>query len=660
MFGNFLENQEFQYYKQRNDEPDSLNIPEKYLKLLEVDWPKISVLTNSILQKIPLNKFKYSEKLDGIHTYLLIFEKKIYNITYYNDLSDIIQINASNFINMNFSGDCIIETEYYENIYYIFDVYFLNGVDLSYKFLDERLNSIAEYMNDLGPSFKLKKFKEINDLKELLEYIKNDKSPDGNNIDGIILQRIDKPYFQEEYESHEFYCYKFKPLHLNTIDFHLKYNSKLNCFDLYLLGNYNIYYRNNLKRLPKEKNIYRLYNIENPINGKNHKIPYYEKVLIYFDSPFYPNLGTMKLTENWNKQNYSPNQINKITDLIMEMKRNPQNYNDKIVELSLTNDKKWVPYKLRKDKLFPNSYRVGLSNISIIFDQIKPLNNIYFQTSLIMNKEKLNIIHKINQIFRKYIIETYINIYGFNSSIIDLCGGRGADLFNLYSNGVSNFFVIDNDTSALRRYFDRAYYIDKLEYEPLDINNYYDYTPNWINLNILNHKLDKNYEDIKKDLYSRYEFNKRKVNIVLMNFAFHYLCDDSEKIKKLCEFVQNILFKEGCFIITYFDGDEIINKMENNIAKIGPFNIQKIKEENDTIIAKMPLPTIKEGDDFYAEEPLVRKVNIKILDEYFYKYDEFYVYDRCKKFIDNIKGYDEFIDYYKLIKVGIYYLKNYS
>ena len=76
MFGNFLENQEFQYYKQRNDEPDSLNIPEKYLKLLEVDWPKISVLTNSILQKIPLNKFKYSEKLDGIHTYLLIFEKK--------------------------------------------------------------------------------------------------------------------------------------------------------------------------------------------------------------------------------------------------------------------------------------------------------------------------------------------------------------------------------------------------------------------------------------------------------------------------------------------------------------------------------------------------------------------------------------------------------
>ena len=124
MFGNFLENQEFQYYKQRNDEPDSLNIPKKYLILLEVDWPKISVLTNSILQKIPLNKFKYSEKLDGIHTYLLIFDKKIFNVTNYNNFSIILPIDSINFINMNFSGDCIIETER-QNIMKIFIIFLM-------------------------------------------------------------------------------------------------------------------------------------------------------------------------------------------------------------------------------------------------------------------------------------------------------------------------------------------------------------------------------------------------------------------------------------------------------------------------------------------------------------------------------------------------------
>ena len=142
MFRNFLRTQDYSKFTYGNEQMISLNIPKKYLILLEVDWPKISVLTNSILQKIPLNKFKYSEKLDGIHTYLLIFDKKIFNVTNYNNFSKIFQIDSINFINMNFSGDCIIETEYYENIYYIFDVYYLNGVDLSNKFLDERLNLI--------------------------------------------------------------------------------------------------------------------------------------------------------------------------------------------------------------------------------------------------------------------------------------------------------------------------------------------------------------------------------------------------------------------------------------------------------------------------------------------------------------------------------------
>ena len=91
--------------------------------------------------------------------------------------------------------------------------------------------------------------------------------------------------------------------------------------------------------------------------------------------------------------------------------------------------------------------------------------------------------------------------------------------------------MIDNDTTALKRYFDRSFNINNLEYEPLMLNRIY--RPNWLNINFLKHKLDKNYEDIKRDLYSRYEFYKKKVNIVLMNYAIHYLCDEEEKIKKL-------------------------------------------------------------------------------------------------------------------------------
>ena len=48
-----------------------------------------------------------------------------------------------------------------------------------------------------------------------------------------------------------------------------------------------------------------------------------------------------------------------------------------------------------------------------------------------------------------------------------------------------------------------------------------------------------------------------------MNYAIHYLCDEDEKIRKLCEFVKSVLFEDGIFIITYFDGDEIMKKLEN-------------------------------------------------------------------------------------------------
>ena len=641
------------FYRQKkyyNKRRYMAKLPEKYRELINVEWAKPSVLSNSVLQIIPLDKFNYSEKIDGVHTYLLIFDGKIYDVTNNKkNFSNIYQIDKSKFKEMKFSGDCIIETEYYENKYYIFDVYYLNGVDFSEKFLHERLNSINEYLDELGPSFKIKKFYEITDINELLEYIKKDKSPEGNNIDGIILQRIDKPYFQQGYD---FNSYKLKPLHLNTVDFLLKYNRALNYFELYLQGYYEKYYKQNMKKLPKDKDIYSLNNFEKPISKRYYYHYQNKKILIYFDSPFYPNLGKLILTENWNKQGYSPDQIEQINDLVKKMKRKPYDYNNAIVELSLTNDKKWVPFRERRDKIFPNSYRVGLSNVSVIFDPIKPSESIYFQKDLTMSEEKLDIIHKINQTYRKYIIETYIK--GKNSSIIDLCGGRGADEFNLYSNGVSNFFVIDNDTTALKRYFDRTFNINNKKYESLTTNN--NQKSNWININFLKHKLDKNYDEILQDLNSRYEFYKREVDIVLMNYAIHYLCDDVDKIKQLGQFVKKVLSKNGIFLITYYDGDEIMKTMKDNNARLGPFDIKIIKQEKDVTVAKMPMPTIKGGKDIYAEEPLVKKQTIKFLEEYLYKNEEFFVYDRCKEFIDEIEGYNEFIDYYKLIKVGIYTL----
>ena len=59
----------------------------------------------------------------------------------------------------------------------------------------------------------------------------------------------------------------------------------------------------------------------------------------------------------------------------------------------------------------------------------------------------------------------------------------------------------------------------------------------------MKYKIDKDYQQIKRDLFPRYEFKNKKVDIVLMNFAIHYLCDDKEKLEKLCGFVLNKKWK---------------------------------------------------------------------------------------------------------------------
>ena len=141
------------------------------------------------------------------------------------DISSIKEIDNSKFNEMNFSGDCIIETEFYNNLYLIFDVYYLNGENYKEKYIYERINAIKPFLEELGPTFKLKTFSKIPNIQFLLEYIKNDKSPEGNNIDGIIVQRIDKPYFRNGWD--DFSSYKLKPLHLNTVDFLIKYICKV-------------------------------------------------------------------------------------------------------------------------------------------------------------------------------------------------------------------------------------------------------------------------------------------------------------------------------------------------------------------------------------------------------------------------------------------------
>lgn len=621
------------------------NIPKEILEIINVRWPQVGVVSNRLFQDVPLDKFYYSEKTDGLHVNVLIHDHTLYNITHINDIKEI----KSN-EDMLFDGTAILDTELYNDVYHIFDVYYLNGENLNNKFFLERLETIKPQLEYLGSDFVLKEFKPIPNIKFLIDYMKYDISPTTNeNIDGVILQRIDKPYLQVKNENNVF---KMKPRSLMTVDFLMKYIPEKDEYKLYLIGNKYDYF-NNLKLFPQRQEM--IYDVDGntykriEITKKENNASFPRNLYILFDSPFIPNLGVYKNISTWNKSGYSRRAINEINHNISELSILPDKYNDKIVEMSLTLDDKWVPLKIRDDKLNPNGYRIGLDNVSLIFDPIKEEKDIYFQKDLTTESETQTIIHNINNVYRKYIAEKYINPIGKFATVLDICGGRGGDLNNLFYNGCTNFFVIDSDTTALKQYVNRSYNIRNIKYENLNKNWKRPFTSHQpLNINALNHVLGTNYKDVITDIQSRYEW-RGNAKIVLMNFAIHYLCDSELKLRKLAEFVKSILDDTGIFIFTYYDGDYIYDN-----RKIGPFEIEIIKETNQYTIAKLPVPTFQSGDDIYREEPLVHKRLFKNIDKYLKLKEDVILYDMTNSYINKIKGYETVIDYYKLVHLRVY------
>lgn len=631
-------------------------IPKEIISLFPQKWPAVGVLVNQMLLKTPLDKFYYSEKTDGLHMNILIFNKKIYDITRIENIHVVDQLE-------NFSETLILDTELYENRYYIFDAYYIQDKCINDLFFNERMKMVKPFLEDLGEKFILKSFYPIPNIKFLIDFVKNDKSPVTNNeIDGVILQRIDRKYLVQRGE--EMTIFKMKPKSLMTLDLLMKYQPEDKIYKLYTIGT-NMDYLNCLTMKPRlEKIIYdsdgNQY-ITDKLQGRFPKSMY-----ILFDSSFYPNMDTYRIQPNWNSNGFFKRNINAADYIIKNTIDRPNYLDNKIVEMAITEDHTFVPIRIRDDKIKPNGFKVVHDCISVYFDQIKPLDEIYFQKDIKLESYIQTFIHKINKTYRRYMIEKYINPTAYKSSIIDLCGGRGADLNELYINGITNFFAIDQDTTALKQYVDRSFNlkrtIEKVYSDPDRVQLVHPWKNKilmkkpQITVNALNHSLGSNYDKIIEDLNSRFEF-KGNVNFVLMNFAIHYICYSAKNLTALSSFISEVLSPDGLFICSFYNGDEIVKRAKNNIAKIGPFEI-KIEFKNNYYRGWLPLPTFRSGDDIYSEEPLAMSEILNYLNTSLDLQEEINAYDVTKKFIDKFVDDNdllkEYLEYYKLVTFRIY------
>lgn len=636
----------------------SIDIPNQILELLPAKWPQVSVVSNAILQRVPLSAFYFSEKTDGVHANILIYNSNIYDVTHKDSIKFVSKIDYSEML--------ILDTEFYKGKYYIFDVYYANSEYVGDEHFVERLAHLPSLPTSLSSMFVLKKFAPIPNLEYLLSFIKNEKNPEtGNDIDGVILQRIDLPYIYRKEPT----VLKLKPRSLMTVDFLLKYNNSEDNFKLYTIGSC-FDYMNSLTSIPKkEKYIYD--NTHQRFETSKLKT-YPKSMFILFDSPFIPNLSVYKVVNNYNMKGYFARVIPEIDQLISQFVSTPKSFDNKIVEMSLTLDNKWVPIRIRDDKLMPNGFRVAQDVVSLIFDPIKSNEEVYFQRNISASTDVQDYVHSINQIYRKFVIEEYISPRAHFSTVIDLCGGRGADLYNLYANGISNFIAIDGDSTALKQYVDRAYSLKnkfkKDGYVKLLNATKYDTKPKAFTINALNYMLSsKVYNEIENDLKSRPDY-RGSARFVLMNFAIHYLCKSTSELTKLSNFVYKMLESEGYFIFTYYDGDRILENAKEEksrdvktkkettklISKVGPFSIEIVENKKDYTIAKMPLVTIQDGDNFYREEPLVHQRTLEKISSKFVLVKDVNLYDEVKEVVDKLHDPEHLLDYYRLVHVRIY------
>ena len=601
------------------------------------NFPQVGVLTNKILQTVPLENFVWLEKTDGLHCNLIIFNNTLYIANKNN-------IDKVNDLNIKSTGQTVLDTELYEGKYYVFDASMIENEDISTLGFIDRMKKAEEFIGKHKiTEMEIKKFEPIKSIKALVEFInQNEISPiTGNRIDGVVLQRIDLPYFNK-YPT----CFKLKRKVMNTIDFKLFYEKSEDVFYLYLYGSYFDVIKNR-KRLPR---INKYSKKHTGVDLNSRKLP--DKLYVLFCSPYQEGLHKFKPRSAWSTNGYFDSNVKEINELMDEILKNPESFNGSIIEMSLAEDG-WVPMRKRNDKPFSNSYMVGLSNSSVIFNPVGESSGSYFSKKLAFGEDITVPYHEINKVIRKYIIERSINTLNRKITVLDLAGGRGADELNLYHSGAYSIFAVDADRDALVQYVERTTNTVNLNHDFLlkESKNIAG-MPKSILINAVYAYLNEDNSSIINDIKSRFEFPKEGFDVILMNYAIHYLCYKKQCILALKELVKSLLKPDGIFIFSCFDGDSLLDSMNGNKElKLNTFDIKliepEIKSDEDAIWAKMPLPTIDESG--YRPEPLVQSAYLNLLD--MKTIDHYYPMEECN--VTNINNHNLVDDYLNYINVYV-------
>jgi SAM-dependent methyltransferase len=460
-----------------------------------------------------ITKYCITDKVDGKRTLLYISDKS------YAISDDAVEIP----IKVNSTTITVLDTEFYENKYYIFDVLVFDGRVL----INEPFTKRMEYFDKLPKSDLLttKPFVKLTDSfqKEIAIFKKADKPYE---IDGIILTPLDGMYDSMQ-------VYKYKPIDKLSVDFLIKKcPSKL-------LG---------IKPFVDDgKTLYLLFNgIRGDVFSKLRMsfVRQYEEI--------FPGIDTRR------PPRYMPIQFQASDKTFSYLFWSDDNTLDNQIGEFVYMKNKWILHKIRHDRqvelargnYFGNNYKVAemtwVSYEDPLLIETLDLTKVghYFQ-------EHDNPLQKPSRNFNSYVKAKIFEQFANSEWVMDLASGKGQDLFRYAKNGMRNTVFLEIDSIALQELISRKH----------DFST----SRGGESMAVYTHQIDLN-EDFKSNIEKLADINIQAANmdLIMCHFAFHYLIANKKSLINILKFVNYWLKPGGRFVFTTFDGRAIVKLLNEN------------------------------------------------------------------------------------------------
>ena len=522
-----------------------------------------------------LRDYTVTEKADG-ERFLLYVDKggKAFLINNKLDVFDL-RMKAASTTNSLFDGEYITRTSDGENIkvFAMFDVYYYNGKDVrSLPLLNagnagnsrvEIMKAFAQKQQTDATTFHVKEFHHddtsvFNAVQKVLDMVHADHYV--YRIDGLIFTPKDLPVGalykngEPNMQGPWMKVFKWKPPVENTIDMQVIADGSKS------------------KQIMVDgevKNVYTLHIGYKPSQWE----PIKPKV--YFESGIKPEASKYSLI---------PFQPSEILDRDISVfygdkcKNGDIILNNSIIEFAYKNDaslpypKRWVPLRVRKDKVSPNDFSTAMNvwrsidmpvtediiqGKKLVYAKDIPREDVYYKRHIDRDKFASKNMMTFHNYWVKY--QYLIRKYGLNKkSLFDIACGKGGDLKRWIDTGLQVVFGIDKARDNIENPNDGIY--SRLHQMRLGKDKRYMFctmdgsealTPSYIN------KLDESDKYIGKHLLEHGPFD-----VVSCQFATHYFFKDEDTLDVFVENVNMYLSTGGLFIGTCLDGRKVKSKLE--------------------------------------------------------------------------------------------------